>query len=249
MKTQLIILAFLIGLIYCATQSSKLVREGFGNNEEGNCPNLLIKRGNKIMLLNNRKAKIPGINPIYFDNLEDYVEFTNWQRSQGIYCPVLYFNEVEDAQGNTNYRMMKAIDDPQAGLPSYDKHMAKLVPLYNADMDNPPYNQSDYPGFDPTNQNVGRYTPLDKAFYSNKRKSANAMDVNWAGSDYSKRMVDAGKYNKNFRPNAKDKFAEFKDIEIEPPSEHKKVFQHRMPRTAGASLGEPERDRAKKHRK
>ena len=249
MKTQIIIIAFLIGLIYCATQSSKFVREGFDNNEEGACPNLLIKRGNKIMLLNNRKAKIPGINPIYFDNLEDYVEFTNWQRSQGIYCPVLYFNEVEDAQGNTNYRMMKAIDDPQAGLPSYDKHIAKLVPLYNADMDNPPYNQTDYPGFDPTNQNVGRYTLLDKAFYSNKRRSANAMDVNWGGKQYSNRMVDSGKFNKDFRPNAMDKFAEFKDIEIEPPSEHKKVFQQRMPRKAGVSLGEPEKKKQRKLRK
>ena len=244
MKTQLIIFALLIGLIYCATQSSKLVREGF--DDDNNCPNLLVKRGNKIMLLNNRKAKIPGVNPIYFDNLEDYTEFTKWQRSQGMYCPVLYFNEVEDAQGNTKYRMMKAIDDPQAGLPSYNEHMAKEVPLYNADTDNPPYNKTDYPGFDPTNQNVGRYTALDKAFYSNKKNSANAMDVNWTGSEYSKRAVDSGKYNKDFRPNAMDKFAEFKDIEIPPPSEHKKVFQSRMPRKAGISIGEPEKK--KKHK-
>ena len=240
MKTQLIILAFVIGLIYCATQTSKLVREGFGNSDDNNCPNLLVKRGNKIMLLNNRKARIPGVNPIYFDNLEDYIEFTKWQRSQGIYCPVLYFNEVEDAQGNTNYRMMKSIDDPQAGLPSYGPRLAKLVPLYNADVDNPPFNQKDYPGFDPTNQNVGRYTILDKAFYSHKKKSANAMDVNWAGKEYSRRMIDSGKFNKDFRPNALDKFAEFKDIEIPPPGEHKKVFQSRMPRKAGISAGQPE---------
>ena len=59
--------------------------------------------------------------------------------------------------------------------------MAKEVPLYNADTDNPPYNKTDYPGFDPTNQNVGRYTALDKAFYSNKKKQCkcNGCKLDW----------------------------------------------------------------------
>ena len=53
------------------------------------CPNVLIKKDSKYILKNNRKADIPGVNPIEFDNLEEYVEFIEWQRSQGIRCPVL----------------------------------------------------------------------------------------------------------------------------------------------------------------
>ena len=53
-------------------------------------------------------------------------------------------------------------------------------------MDHPPYNQNNYHGFDSTNQNTGRYTSLDKVFYTNKkRKSADAMEVNWAGAEAS----------------------------------------------------------------
>ena len=220
MKTQLIFLAFFVGLIFCASCNKSLL-EGFNNNSS-NCPTLLVKRGNKIMLLNNNKARIPGVNPIFFDNLNDYTEFVDWQRSQDIECPVLYFNEVEDTQGNTKYRMLNDPLDPQAGLPSYsstndanignkntgaDKktganspigsRMATEVPLYDADHDNPPYNTNLYPGFDPTNQNVGRYTPLDKAFYSHNKKSANAMDINWAGKEYSRRMIKQGAFSKD----------------------------------------------------
>ena len=104
-------MGFIIGLIFCATYTNKSLTEGFNNGksttDEFDCPNLLVRRGNKLMLLNNRKARIPGINPIFFENLEDYVEFVNWQRSQNIRCPVLYFNEMQDAQGNTRYRTVK----------------------------------------------------------------------------------------------------------------------------------------------
>ena len=66
-------------------------------------------------------------------------------------------------------------------------------------MDHPPYNQNNYHGFDPTNQNTGRYTSLDKVFYSNKkRNSADAMKMNWAGAESSRRLVRSGKYDKNF---------------------------------------------------
>jgi hypothetical protein len=218
MKEQLIILGFIAGLIFCATYTNKSLMEGFNDrnrapqNDEFDCPNLLIRKGNKLMLLNNRKARIPGINPIFFDNLEDYVEFNKWQRSQDIKCPVLYFNEMQDAQGNTKFRMLNDPLDPQAGLPSYNR-MAKEVPLYDSNMDHPPYNQNNYHGFDPTNQNNGRYTSLDKAFYTNnKGNSADAMEVNWAGAESSRRMVQSGKDGR-----ANDKFSKFKGIEIPPP--------------------------------
>ena len=39
-------------------------------------------RSDKIELLNSGLAKIPGVNPVVFNNLEEYVEFTEWQRSK-----------------------------------------------------------------------------------------------------------------------------------------------------------------------
>jgi len=96
---------------------------------------------------------------------------------------------MQDAQGNTRYRMLNDPGDPQAGLPSYNQVLATEVPMYDSNMDHPPYNQKNYHGFDSTNQNVGRYTALDKIFYSNNKKSsANAMDVNWAGAESARRM-------------------------------------------------------------
>lgn len=250
MKEQLIILGFIAGLIFCATYTNKSLMEGFNDrnrppqNDESDCPNLLVKKGNKLMLLNNRKAKIPGINPIFFDNLEDYVEFVKWQRSQDINCPVLYFNEMQDAQGNTKFRMLNDPLDPQAGLPSYKQLTATEVPLYDSNMDHPPYNQNNYHGFDPTNQNAGRYTSLDKAFYTNKKgKSADAMKMNWAGAESARRMVRSGKYDKDFRPNAK--FSQFKGIAIAPPQQQTgvKTQQNNAPTSAGAKTQDAQIDR------
>ena len=249
MKEQLIILGFIVGLIFCATYTNKSLLEGFNDrnrtpqNGEFDCPNLLVRKGNKLMLLNNKKARIPGINPIFFDNLEDYVEFNKWQRSQDIKCPVLYFNEMQDAQGNTKYRMLNDPLDPQAGLPSYNHVMAQEVPLYDSNMDHPPYNQNNYHGFDSTNQNLGRYTSLDKAFHTNtKKKSADAMEVNWAGAELSRRMVKSGQYDKDFRPNAK--FSQFKGIEIAPPQQQTvvKKQQNNAPTSAGAKTQDAEID-------
>jgi hypothetical protein len=110
-------------------------------------------------------------------------------------------------------------------------------------MDHPPYNQNNYHGFDSTNQNTGRYTSLDKAFYTNtKRKSADAMEVNWAGAELSRRMVKSGQYDKDFRPNAK--FSQFKGIEIAPPQQQTvvKKQQNNAPTSAGAKTQDAEID-------
>jgi len=244
MKEQLIFLGFVAGLIFCATYTSKGLLEGFNDsngeshNEVSDCPNLLVKKGNKLMLLNNRKARIPGVNPIFFDNLEDYVEFVEWQRSQDIKCPVLYFNEMQDTQGNTRFRMLNDPSDPQAGLPSHGGRMAEEVPLYDANMDHSPYNQNTLHGFDPNNQNAGRYTSLDKAFYKTTDANDNPMNMKWAGAEASRRMVKSGKYNKD-RPT--DKFSKFKGITI-PPTQPGPKGQTSAPTSAGAKTGDAEKD-------
>ena len=55
--------------------------EGFGNKPR--CPNILLQRGNRVFLYNSDLAIVPGVNPISFNNLEEYTEFIDWQRGPG----------------------------------------------------------------------------------------------------------------------------------------------------------------------
>ena len=72
MKYIAIIILFLLGLVFCMSYSSKDFQEGF---DSGNCPNLLVQKGSEIHLVNTNKAEVPGVNPIIFKNLEEYVEY------------------------------------------------------------------------------------------------------------------------------------------------------------------------------
>ena len=106
-KLAFLLSLFLLGLYINLNYSSRCIREGFendgGNNH--NCPNLLLQKGSTYILKNTKLADIPGVNPIKFDNLEEYTEFINWQRSQGINCPILYLQQSQDTQGNTVYKV------------------------------------------------------------------------------------------------------------------------------------------------
>ena len=196
MKETGIWVLLIIGLLFCATQKHSDVVETFKGNSD--CPNLLVQEGNKILLLNKNKARIPGVNPIVFNNLEEYVEFVNWQRKMGIHCPVLYFQQTYDAQNNRRYRMLPDITEKNAGFPSHIQ--AREKPLYDAAHDDPPFNVGSYAGFDAQDQNIGAYTPLDKLYHSSDKVSANPMDVNWGGRKYARDLVKAGVYQENTRP-------------------------------------------------
>jgi hypothetical protein len=39
------------------------------------CPNVLLKKGNRLLLINTQKPTVDGINPMYFNNLDDYVAY------------------------------------------------------------------------------------------------------------------------------------------------------------------------------
>ena len=107
MKTELIIFAFIVGFVFCSTYKHSY--ENFDNKnvvsknskpDEINkkCPNLLLREGNTLHLINTRAPRITGINPIVFNNLEEYVDYWEFQKEQGIECPVLYFQETYDTQ-------------------------------------------------------------------------------------------------------------------------------------------------------
>jgi hypothetical protein len=88
---------------------------GIGNGGSGSvppshCPNLLIKKDNAYYLYNSKKANVPGVNPIRFNNLEEYTEFARWLKSQGVRCPILQLQQTYDTQGERTYRITQVPD-------------------------------------------------------------------------------------------------------------------------------------------
>ena len=195
-KKCIIVIIFLLGLLFCLKYSHSDLVEGFAS--KGQCPNLLVQKGKHLHLIYTNKARIPGVNPIKFNNLEEYIEFLDWQRAKGIHCPVLYFQETYDAQNNKGYRMLPHIVEKQGGLPSVPR-TASEQPLFDANRDDMPFNKNSYPAFDAQDQYVGAYTPLDKIFKSNDPVSANAMDTSWGGKKFTQNEILEGEFNEDMR--------------------------------------------------
>ena len=194
---------FLLGLYISMNYTSKMVENM--TNPQYECPDIILKKGNRIFLKKSGKAEIPGINPIVFDNLDEYAEFLKWQRSQNIRCPVLYLEESYNAQGKRVYKMRPNLFYPQGGLNSYNPEDPQTLPtapkyeespLIDASRDDQPYNRNSYPGFDQDNQYIGLEVPIDKLFHDQEQniKSDNPIDRNWGGVKYSQDSVKSGKY-------------------------------------------------------
>lgn len=81
------------------------------------CPNILMKVDSKYFLFNSKLEQVPGVNPIQFDTLEDYIDFLKWQQTVGIKCPVLHVEKVYDAQGNRVFKIRPSATDAKGGLP------------------------------------------------------------------------------------------------------------------------------------
>jgi len=107
------LIIFTLGLKYVICKCNK---EGY-ENLTIRCPNILIQKGSKFYLYNSKLTKVPGVNPLMFNNLEEYAQFIKWQRSQGIRCPVLYIQEVYNTQGKPVYKARNSPFNLQGGLP------------------------------------------------------------------------------------------------------------------------------------
>lgn len=192
--TIIIIIIFILGFYFTLTQSSKSVLESFQGNE---CPNVLIQKGKKLYLKNENLAEIPGVNPIVFENLEEYVEYLKWQRKNNIKCPVLFLQESYDTQGNQVYQIRPDPLNLEGGLNNrlpLGTNPATITKLLDAGRNDPPFNKNSFPAFDPMNLYQGEFTPLDKMYHSRKKVSANPMDTNWGGIDYTEDVVNSGYY-------------------------------------------------------
>ena len=199
-KFTIILLIFLFGLLFVTTNKPIPYYELFSNNDKNQCPDILIQKEKFVYLYNSKMAEIPGINPVKFNNLEEYIEFTKWQRSQNIQCPVLFLQHSYDAQGNAVYKNRPSPLDLQGGLPPSPPLNAVEAPkskLIDANHGDPPFNKNSYPGFDPKNQYIGLDTPLDKIYHQNNEISPNPMDANWGGGQYTQSLIDKGYYKDN----------------------------------------------------
>lgn len=124
-KLIVILIIFFLGLYFIFT-SNKIEtfedRQNTGLEKykiSDNCPDVLIQKGSELFLYNSKRGNVPGVNPIQFENLEEYVEFTEWQRSQGILCPVLFLQHAYNAQGEAVYKARPSPTNLQGGLQDY----------------------------------------------------------------------------------------------------------------------------------
>lgn len=203
-KILLVLIVLALGLYFIAMTCKINTLENFTGEIDNKCPNMLIERDNKFFLYNSKMAIVPGVNPIQFDNLEDYTEFLEWQRGQGINCPVLQLQYSTDPQNNDTYRIKPNIFENQGGLPNTscsDIHPQPLLSsgvtnIFDANQDVPPYNQGGPIGFDPENQYIGLKTPIDQIGFQGD-KSPSPMDTNWGGIKYTRSHIGSNLNSNN----------------------------------------------------
>ena len=80
------------------------------------CASILIQKGAQLYLYN---PKRPEKDPIIFEDRNEYLKFVQWQNKQGIHCPVLYAQQMYDAQRNKAYQIHPSVADPQGGLSAH----------------------------------------------------------------------------------------------------------------------------------
>jgi hypothetical protein len=197
-----IILFLLLGIYFIinvdkpSSSSSSSLLEGYINstNTTVSCPNILLQKGIRYYLYNSKLAIVPGVNPIEFQNLEDYTEFIDWQRSQGIRCPVLYLQYSYNAQGEPIYKGRPGPTNLQGGLPPAPP--TNTQNNTNADSTYLIDNTSTSTSTSTTTNDQSSYNANaqsdDNLLHSNQ--SANAMDDNWGGAQFTQSLVDAGVY-------------------------------------------------------
>jgi hypothetical protein len=185
--------------------------EGFTDGSSNSCPNILVQHDAKFYLYNSKKDKVPGVNPIQFNNLEDYTEFIDWQNANNINCPVLFLQHTYDTSGGSSYKVRPSPMDLQGGLPPVmgnggqpnlpmpPSGTTDLSQIYDESHDKPAFGATEYTGMDPEGQLIGDYTDLDALFTQpdDGSASANPMDNNWGGTAYSSMAVSRGDYTGN----------------------------------------------------
>jgi hypothetical protein len=201
-----LIFFFVIGLLAIIQNSNNTSLEqkpneieSFHNPDE--CPDMLIKEGNVLLLLNTSKPRENGVNPKIFKNLDEYINYLEVERTKGNKCPILFLQKEVNTQGNEEYRMRPSPFELEGGMQlsndlykNMEKEKGFIVPL-DATRDGD-YNKNQFPGFDSHNLHQGQYTSIDNVRDStiNGQFSDNPMDSNWGGYYHTQAAVKSGKY-------------------------------------------------------
>jgi hypothetical protein len=181
-------------------QSKESFTDAENSEESANpeCPDLLIKQGEQILLIHSKLPK-SETNPQVFTSLHEYIDYVETQRESGLRCPVLFLQQEETTQGETVYRMREDPVNQQGGLP--------VIPVQTPSPTEPAkvldssragnkFNNDMYPGFDAHGTQIGVYNILDQIHdkTSTGNVSDNPMDTNWGGVIHSQSAVESGKY-------------------------------------------------------
>lgn len=149
----LILLMFIWGLLFVIRQPVE--PETFVGD---NCQTTLIKDGNHILLYDNTKATVPGVNPIKLKSLEEYKEYIKWQRANNIRCPILHLEKVYTTQGTEMYEIRQNFMTPNYEKGANPELVDETVDNScgsDAILSNPPFNANQFPAFDRENQTQG----------------------------------------------------------------------------------------------
>lgn len=154
------------------------------------CPDMLIQKGTKLYLYNTRQEEKEGVNPIVFNNLDEYTNYRNGDPNQE-QCPILFLKQENNAQGQDVYRRIIPGNGAQG--------LGQPIKVVDASRENG-FNQNMYAGFDPYGMHVGQFTELDARHLSTEKgpgPSDNPMDPNWGGVLHTQAAVQSGKYDEN----------------------------------------------------
>tara|TARA_Y100000817_G_scaffold313992_1_gene311484 strand:+ start:774 stop:1400 length:627 start_codon:yes stop_codon:yes gene_type:complete len=184
-KLAIIIMIFLLGAFFTLNFTNKQFMETFVN-EKKNCFDLLIKKGTNIYLYNSGLEYVPGINPIQFNNLEEYTEYVEWERAKGFNCPVLFLQHEYDSQNNSTYKLRPSPNNLEGGL---NIHAASTEAEKKLNLDDK------IMAFNSILHDIEKNDDIQTL--GKPRKTANAMDSNWGGTDYSRKMVADGHFTKH----------------------------------------------------
>lgn len=189
LKLIIIVFIFLLGMYFCATFTHKDFIETFvSENKKRECPDLLIQKGSEIYLFNSNVEYVPGVNPTKFNNLEEYAEYVEWQRSQGLTCPVLFLQHSYDAQNKSKYDLRPSPFNLQGGLNTHAADKLIKDPKINTKI-------------------LAFNNIFEDIRDASKRgqTTANAMDTNWGGVAFSRKQVEQGHFTNH---NQDERFGE-----------------------------------------
>ena len=206
-----IFIVFLLGM-YCytfdlnnlETMKNKQETTSDSNTKKisKDCPNMLIEKDGKFVLFNSNKEKVPGINPIYFNNLDEYIKYIDFFNKKKSKCPILYLQYTTNTQNEELIQVKSSLFENNGGLQPTKIDKKKYFEdnkILDATKDSTPsktkkFNTNMYSGFDKHNQNIGLDTPLDQIFIDKSEKSPNPMDTHWGGKKYTEKKIKQGDY-------------------------------------------------------